>query len=88
MVLYIQINSPLQPLILYTSFDDLNAYSRASGADNPQLTKFSCQPKPLVASFICYEFQKISLKSDFVHIFQDFIRVSPDRADNPLGTKF
>ena len=35
-------------------------------------------------------FKKISAKSDFLHIFNDFIHVySPRaRAKNPLGTKF
>ena len=34
--------------------------------------------------------KKISLKSDFIHFFHDFIHVYSPRAgaDNPLGTKF
>ena len=38
---------------------------------------------PYVASF-----KMISSKSDFIHIFNDFIQYSPgERAENPLGTK-
>ena len=39
---------------------------------------------------ICCNFKKISLKSDFIQFFNDFIHVcSPGTgADNPLGTKF
>ena len=52
-----------------------------------QGTKFWYQQKPLVTSVICYKFQKIPLKSNFIHFFYDFIHVySPmARADNPFG---
>ena len=45
----------------------------------------------LKSAVICYKFQKqISLKSDFIHFFHDFIHVySPGaEADNPLGRNF
>ena len=48
----------LQPLTLYTSFDDLiTVYRPRSGADNPRGSKFLCQQKPLVTSVIFYMFQ-------------------------------
>ena len=36
------------------------------------------------------QIKKISLKSDFIHLFLDFIHVYSPRAgaDSPLGTKF
>ena len=41
-------------------------------------------------SVICYKFQNISLKSDFIQFFHDFISVHSPKAgaDNPLGTLF
>ena len=60
----------LQPLTLYTSFHYLiNVYSHRSRGRQPQETKFLCQQKLLVTSVICYKFQKISLKSDFIQFF-------------------
>ena len=52
--------------------------------------QFVCQQKGLITLPICCKFQKKSLKSDFIHIFNDFIHVYSPRAgtDNPLGTKF
>ena len=50
----------------------MNVYSCRSGADNPSGPKFWCQQKPLVASVICYKFQKISLKSYFIQFFSWF----------------
>ena len=47
----------------------INVYSRRSGADNPQGSKCWCQQKPLITLVICYKFKKISLKTDFIHIF-------------------
>ena len=41
-------------------------------SENHQGTKFWCQQKRLVTPFICYKFQKISLKSDFIHFFPWF----------------
>ena len=49
--------------------DFIHVYSPGSGADSPQETKFGCQQKCLVTSFICCKFQKKSLKSDFIHFF-------------------
>ena len=84
-------NKSLQPLTLYTSFHDLiNVYKciyPQLRADNPRGQKFDDKHKPLVTSVICYRFQKISLKSDFIHIFfYDFIHAySPGtEADNPF----
>ena len=67
-----------------TSFHDLiHVYSRSSGADNPQGTKFWCQQKPLVTSVICYTFQKHIFEVWFyTHFFISFIA----RAGG--GTKF
>ena len=62
-----------------------------AGADRPQGIKFWCQQKCLITSFICCKFQKISLKSDFIHFFLWFYThvYSPKAgADNPLGMKF
>ena len=53
--------------------------------------KFWCKQEHLVTSVICCKFKKkISLKSDFIHFFHDFIHVySPkERADSPQETKF
>ena len=61
------------------------------GADNPLGTKFWCQQKGLFSLPICCKFQNdLSSKSDFIHIFNDFIRVYSPRArtENPLGTNF
>ena len=77
----------LQPLTSYTSFHDLiNVYSCRSEADNPRgqfflSTETSCHFGPLL---------QVSLKSDFIHFFNDFIHVySPGAwADNPLRKKF
>ena len=64
----------LWSLILYIFFHDfIHAYSPGAGADSPQETKFWCQQKCLVTSFICCKFQKISLKSDFLHWFNTCI---------------
>ena len=49
---------------------------------------FWCQQKPLVASVICYKFQKISLKSDFIQFFKWFYTCICLGADNPLGMEF
>ena len=65
-------------------------YMAQAGEDNPLGTKLYDNRKafslcPCVASF-----KMISSKSDFRHIFNDFIHVySPGtRAENPLGTNF
>ena len=57
-------------LILYTFFYVFpHVYSPVAGADNPLWTKSWCQQKSLVTLPICCKFQKISLKSAFIHIF-------------------
>ena len=54
-------------LILYIFFHDfIHVYNPSSGADSRQGTKFWCQQKWLVTSFICYKFKKMSLKPDFI----------------------
>ena len=46
-------------MILYNFFHDLiHVYRPRAGADSPQGTKFWCQQKCLVTSFICCKFQK------------------------------
>ena len=69
--------------------DFIHVYSPRAGADSPQGTKFWCQQKCLVTSFICCKFQKIALKSDFIHFFHDLIHVySPGgRGRQPPGVK-
>ena len=64
--------------------------SPGAGADNALGTKFWCQQEHLVTSVICCKFKKISLKSDFIQFFHDFIHVYSPRtgADSPQGTKF
>ena len=58
-----------------------------------QTTLFGQNPdvnRKALSLSICCNFQKISLKSDFIHNFHVFIPVySPGaEADNPLGSKF
>ena len=83
----------LWSLISYNFFFHylIHVYSPRAGADIPQGTKFWCQQKCLVTSFICCNFQKkMSLKSDFIQFLYDLIHVySPGAgADSPQGTKF
>ena len=78
----------LQPLTLYTSFHDLiNVYSRRSGADNHRGQNFDVNRNLLSLQSFATSFKKISLKSDFIQCFHDFIHVyicSPGTgADNP-----
>ena len=78
----------LQPLTLYTSFHDLiNVYSRRSGADNPRGQNFDVNRNLLSLQSFATSFKKISLKSDFIQFFHDFIHIytcSPGAgADNP-----
>ena len=63
-----------------------NVYSCSSWADNPKMTKFWCQQKPLVNSIICYKFKKKTLWSLILYtFFHDFIHVYSPRAgaDSP-----
>ena len=82
----------LWSLILYNFFHDfIHVYSPGAGADNPQGTKFWCQQKYLVNSFICCQFKKKSLWSLILYnFFHDLIHVYSPRAgaDSPQGTKF
>ena len=51
--------------------DCIHVYSSGAGADSPQRTKFYCQQKCLVTSFICCKLKKkcFFLKSDCIHFF-------------------
>ena len=78
----------LWSLILYNFFHDLHVihvYSSGAETDSPQGTKFWCQQKCLVISFICCKFQKMSSKCfhDLIHVY------SPGAGeDSPEETKF
>ena len=77
----------------YTIFfhDFIHVYSTRAGADSPQGTKFWCQQKCLVTSFICCKFKKNVFEVWFYTLyFYDLIHVySPGAgADSPQGTKF
>ena len=56
-------NKSLLSLILYIFHDFIHVYRPGAGADSPQGTKFWCQQKCLVTSFICCKLQKNSLWS-------------------------
>ena len=72
-------------LILYNFFHDfIHVYSPRARADSPQGTKFWCQQKCLVTSFICCKFQKNVFEVWFYTMFlYDLIHVY-----SPQGTKF
>ena len=78
----------------YTSFQDLiNVYSRRSGADNHRGQNFDVNRNLLSLRSFATSLKNISLQSDFINFFHDFIHqtrvYSPGTgADNPLGTKF
>ena len=84
----------LQPLTLYTSFHDLiNVYSRRSGADNPRGQNFDVNRNLLSLKSFATSFKKISLKSNFIHLFfmilYMFIHVAPgQRLTTPRGRNF
>ena len=83
----------LQPLTLYTSFHDLiNVYSRRVGADNPRGQNFDVNRNLLSLQSLATSFKKISLKSDFIQFFHDFIHVytcSPKQGQTaPRGQSF
>ena len=60
----------LWSLILYNFFHDLiHVYSPGAGADSPQGTKFWCQQKCLVISFIYCKFQRNLFEVWFYTIF-------------------
>ena len=80
----------LWSLILYIFFHDfIHVYSPRAGANIPQGTKFWCQQKCLVTSFICYKFQKMSLKPDFIQFSSWFNTcIQPRGRDRkPQGVK-
>ena len=52
--------------------DFIHVYSPRAGADSPHGTKFWCQQKCLVASFICCKFQKNVFEVWFYTIFSWF----------------
>ena len=82
----------LLSLILYNLFHDfIHVYSPWAGRDMSQGTKFWCQQKCHVTSFICCKFIKMYLKSDFIQKKNhDLTHVYSPRegADSPQGTKF
>ena len=61
-----------------------------SGADNPRGQNFDVNRNLVSLQSFATSFKKISLKSDFILFFHDFIHVYSlgGGADNPLGTKF
>ena len=60
------------------------------GQTAPREQKFDVNTKALSLYPFVASFKEISLKSDFIQFFHDFIRVYSPKAgaDNPLGTKF
>ena len=81
----------LWSLILYNFFHDLiHVYSPGAEVDSPQGTKFWCQQKCLVTSFICCKFQTNLCEVWFYTICSWFYKCDSPKtgADNPLGTKF
>ena len=68
----------------------IHLYSRRSGANNPRGQYFDVNRNLYSLCSFDESFKTISLKSDFIQFFHDFIRVySPGAGpDNPLGTKF
>ena len=73
-------------LTLYTSLHDLiNVYSRRSGPGNPRGQTFDVNRNLLSLRSFATSFKNISLKSDFIQFFNDYIHVySPGAgADNP-----
>ena len=69
------------PIHFFNEF--MHEGSPGAGADNPLGTTFWCQQEHLVTSVICCNFEKISLKTDFIHFFHDFIHVY-----SPQETRF
>ena len=71
--------------------DFIRIYKPRTEADSPQATKFWCQQKCLVTSFICCKFQKKNVfEVWFYTIFHDLIHIYSPRAetDTPHVTKF
>ena len=76
-------------IFFFNYFIHVHVYRPRAGADNPLVTIFLCQQKGLITLPICCKLQTISLKSNFIHIFNDFIHVnSPrERGRQPHGDK-
>ena len=60
------------------------------GQTTPMEQNFDFNGNLLSLQSFATSFKNISLKSDFIHFFHDFMHVYNPRAgaDNPLGTKF
>ena len=71
------------PGICFNAF--IHVYSPRAGADYPLGTSVDVNRKPLS---LCPFVASLKKKSDFWHIFNDFIYVWLAKADNPLGTNF
>ena len=91
-VIWCKFQNNLFKVWFYTFFFSwfIHVYNPRTGADSPPGTKFWCHQKCLVNSFICCKFQKMSLKSDFIHFLYGFIHVYSHGTgvDSPQGTKF
>ena len=61
------------PGIYFNAF--IHLYSSRAGADNPLRTNVDVNRKPLSLCPFVASFKMISSKSDFIHIFNDFIHV-------------
>ena len=92
MVIGCKFKKNLFNLWLYNIFSWFNKciYSCRSGAVNPRGQNFDVNRNLLSLRSFATSFKRISLKSDFIHFFHDFIQVyGPGAgADDPLRTKF
>ena len=80
----------LWSLILYNFFHDfIHVYSLRAEADSPQGTKFWCQQKCLVTSFICCKFQKYVFEVWFYTIFFmiNYMYIAPGQGQTDPGDK-
>ena len=67
---------PLLSLILYNFLHDFtHVYCPRAGTDNPFGTKFLANRNSLSLWSFVASFKRISLKSDFIQLFHDFIRL-------------
>ena len=80
---------PLWSLILYNFFHDfIHVYSPRAGTDSPQVTKFWCQQKCHVTSFICCKFQKQFFEVWFnTFFFHVHVYIAPGQGRQPPGDK-
>ena len=74
--------------ILFFMVHQMYIYITHGRPNNPLGTKFWWQQKGLSLCPYVASFKMISSKSDFIHVFNDFILVYSPGADNPLGTNF